>query len=283
MIKISTLENCSLQTIVETFNAAFVGYLVPINFTKKTLEEKIQTENIMLRFSVGAFDGEQLVGFILHGLDVLNGEKVVYNGGTGVLPGYRGQGLTKKMYRFIQSLLAVEDVVKCRLEVIEDNIGAIHTYKKVGFQKIRELECFHGAMDIKVPKHLSEITIKTIKEPNWELLHSFWNMRPTWQNSIPAMKRSQEHQQIIGLYKDKLLVAYGIINPEKGRIGQFGVRAECRGQGLGKLLFHEMSQIAEKNLTTINIDREDQGTIQFLKSIGFETYIKGQYEMEWVM
>lgn len=283
-MKITTLENCSLQTIVEAFNASFAGYIVPINFTKKTLESKIKTENIMLRFSVGAFDeNERLVGFVLHGLDTIEGEKIVYNGGTGVLPEHRGKGLTRQMYRFISPLLEVEDVVKCRLEVIEDNAGAIHNYKKIGFRVIRELECFSGELNIQVPEHLSDIVVKHIAEPNWKVIRSFWNMRPTWQNSIPAMKRSLEQQQFIGLYKDDLLVAYGIIHPKKGRVGQFGVHPDHRGQCLGKLLFHEMNKIETNKLTTINIDRKDEGTIRFLKSIGFGTYIKGQYEMEWLL
>lgn len=282
-MKIKTLENCSLQTIVEAFNEAFQVYFVPVTVDKEGLEQKIEAENIMLRFSVGAFVGDQIVGFILHGLDTIDGEKVVYNAGTGVVPAYRGKGITKQLYRFIRPLLAVEDVKKCRLEVIEGNTPAIHTYKKLGFKKVRELDCFHGTLDIKIPDHLSDIQVQTIDQPNWGLIPSFWNMQPTWQNTIAAMKRSLHHQQFVGLYKGKLLVAYGIVNPKKGRIGQFGVRPAFRGQGLGKLLFSELSQVGKKALTTINIDRQDRETIRFLEAIGFSRYIKGQLEMEWDM
>ena len=44
-----------------------------------------------LRLSFGVFDGEQLVGFVIHCIGEEAGRTVAYNTGTGVLPGYRGQ------------------------------------------------------------------------------------------------------------------------------------------------------------------------------------------------
>ena len=96
MIEIKTLEGVSFDQIEEVFNLSFSDYYFKIHFTKKQLEDKFEHENGMLELSVGAFENKKLVGFILHFYAVEKGEKVVYNGGTGVIPSKRGQGLAKK-------------------------------------------------------------------------------------------------------------------------------------------------------------------------------------------
>lgn len=278
MLSFQSLENQSLQYLVQVFNKAFSEYFVPIQMTKNGLEQKMDSENIMLRFSIGAFDRNELGGFILHGLDTINGEKIVYNGGTGVIPSFRGQGITRKLYQSIIPLLQVEDVKKCRLEVIDINYTALYVYEKIGFQKARKLRCYRGTPNFKLPD-AKGITVKEVTEPDWSTLPEFWLAEPTWQNSVPTMRRGFSSQKFIGLFDGNTMAGYGIVNPSNGRLGQFGIHPNYRGQGLGKLLFWHLGKVGNPKLTTINIDEKDTITHSFLLSLGFEDFL-GQYEME---
>ena len=139
------LEKIAFEPIVATFNAAFSDYFVPIKLTKDLLVNKMTVEHIRLKYSVGAFDDGQLIGLILGGLDTVEGKKMAYNGGTGVVPNRRGKGITPKMYEFLLEIYRKEAVDMALLEVIDKNTAAIRSYEKVGFQVLREFDCVKGA------------------------------------------------------------------------------------------------------------------------------------------
>lgn len=80
-----TLENISDTIILEAFNAAFSDYFIPLFFDWNSLQLKLYSESIDRNVSVGCFDGDKLVGFMLHGMNAVDGIKTVYNAGTGVL------------------------------------------------------------------------------------------------------------------------------------------------------------------------------------------------------
>jgi len=94
--------------LLNTLNHAFADYIVPFQLNAEQLQFKIRSENIVSDWSLGVFDSERLVAFIMHGVRKENGKTVVYNAGTGVLSEYRGQGLVGKMYDFIQPFLKIK-------------------------------------------------------------------------------------------------------------------------------------------------------------------------------
>ncbi len=277
-MQVVTLENTPIEIIIDAFNKAFADYQVKVKLTEQAFQQKIATENIDLRYSVGAFLHGQLAGFILHAYDEVEGVKVVYNGGTGVLPAYRGQGIAEQLYKFIIPLLKADGIQRCYLEVIDSNAKAIHVYIKSGFQVIRDLLCFKGVLyDPKLPE-FSNVEVIELDELNWDDLPRFWNGKPTWQNSLAAMRRANNHYRILGLFKNNKFVGYGMVNPKSGRIPQFGIHPEYRRQGLGRFLFSYMSRLGDASLSVINVDQSDQATTRFLNKIGMEPFV-GQYEM----
>ncbi|MBQ0151648.1 MAG: GNAT family N-acetyltransferase, partial [Chryseobacterium sp.] len=143
MIKFSTLENCTIEEITIVFNAAFSDYLMPMKMSLEQMRHKFETENIALHYSVGAFDNDILVGFILHFSNTENGITKIYNGGTGVIKNYRGNNLTRKMYDYVLPLIN-KNVSCINLEVLEQNTPAINAYKGIGYELKRKLICFQG-------------------------------------------------------------------------------------------------------------------------------------------
>lgn len=79
MLQLKSLENIAIETLTETFNRAFSDYVVPFKLTKEGLLSKMKTDNVDLTYSVGAYLNDELVGFILHGSDIIDGKLTLYN------------------------------------------------------------------------------------------------------------------------------------------------------------------------------------------------------------
>ena len=275
-----TLETLPLDELSNTFNQAFSDYMVKVQLSSMQLKQKILLDRVDLHYSVGAFVGEQCVGVIFTGVGDWNGKKTAYNAGTGVIPTHRGHQLTRKMYDFQKSIFNELGIQQGLLEVIDTNEAAIHSYKKVGFKIARSFDCFVYKPQKTETKVVEGIEKRALLNLPWKELAHFWNAKPSWQNANEGVQAATALFSFLGFYKNDQLVAYGVKDPVKGRIAQFGVHRDHRGQGFGRLLFQELEQIGNPKQSIINIDRKDEVTIAFLKKIGFEYYI-GQYEMKW--
>ena len=134
-----TLDETPIENVSETFNKAFEDYEFNMQHTTEAFVQKLMRERIDLSKSVGAFDGNVMVGFILFGIGEFNGKLTAWDGGTGVLSDYRGQQLTQKMFAYIKRILKASGVKMLLLEVLQKNIPAYTTYQKIGFNITREL------------------------------------------------------------------------------------------------------------------------------------------------
>ena len=198
MTTLRTLENISTKELLETFNSSFSDYIIPSYLTKEQLEDKIQSDSIKLEFSVGAFENNQLIAFILHGYDIIDNLKTVYNAGTGVIPAKRGNKLTSKLYEYVLPILYKNNINKILLEVITTNETAIKIYKNIGFKIIREFNCFKGSLNLTNTN--SEYEISKLEEYDWQKLNSFWDLKPSWQNSVTAVEKLKKSNISIGIY-----------------------------------------------------------------------------------
>ncbi|HEY1115773.1 MAG TPA: GNAT family N-acetyltransferase [Chitinophagaceae bacterium] len=277
-MRFQSLSSVSLAELTQTFNEAFSDYFVPLRLSEEAMAVKLRSESIDLRYSIGAFEESQLKGFILHGIDTWSGQKAVYNAGTGVVPAYRGQGLTRQLYGAIVPLLKAEGMVQHQLEVIEQNAPAIRVYEKVGFTRTRSLSCFKGRVEGVVNPELSlvEVTI-----PDFQAYKGYWSFTPTWQNDTPAIQLAQDVHKIVELRKDGERIAYAIIAPASGRVKQYAVHPQYRRKGYGLQLFQYLCQANEgRDVILINVDDSDTASQDFFKSIGFQRFL-GLWEMRY--
>jgi ribosomal protein S18 acetylase RimI-like enzyme len=277
MQTIQTLEGISTNELLEAFNLSFSDYIIPVTLSKEQLEEKIRIESVQLDLSVGAFRNERLIALILHGLDVIDGERVAYNSGTGVIPDERGNHLTEKLYSYVLPKLRSRDISKVQLEVIVENERAVRAYEKIGFQRKRELVCLKGMLNVTDTSDVSDVRI--IEENDREKFRSFWDFVPAWQNSITAAEKSENQCVTYGIYSEDDLQAYVICNPNAKRILQIAVNKEHRRRGLGRRLFSFFSSEHSNKVSMINIDNSSNETMKFLSAMGLKEFIK-QYEME---
>lgn len=232
---IKTLESISLQRLLEAFNAAFSDYFIKMQLTEDSLHSKIIAENILLQYSAGVFDEEELVGFILTGIDTIDKNKTAYNAGTGVHPAFRGHGYTKKMYQFLIPLLSKNFVFHHQLEVMLQNHFAIKVYESVGFTRQRRLHCYRGVLNITQYNKDVDILISSI--PAESDVRSFWNELPTWQNTTGAIARNKDQHQCVAAFHLNKIVGYAIFVPLTMRIKQFAVSPGMRRKGIGNAIF----------------------------------------------
>lgn len=269
------LADVSLEEILDCFNASFKEYFVPLQLTMPLLNRKIKTEAIDLHLSVGAFENDTLIGFILHAVDQIDEQLVAYNAGTGILPSHRGMGITAVMYEFAIALLRENHIQKSILEVITENVYALQAYKRAGFIIKRKLESF------KLEKRIFAESACTVEE--WSLSqfdklqqHPEW--LPAWQYSNNSVSRSGSDYGLHVVCRKSNPIAYCISNLQTGRIAHFGCACFSEYDRELKGLFAYANNNAAKSLSVIHVDQTADNSIAYLQSIGFTVFLSA-YEM----
>jgi len=124
MIRIDTLEHTSTEVLFEVFNRAFSEYEVPMQMIAARLTEMHRRRGVRRDLSLGAFEGDSLVGFIFNGLGDWNGVTAGYDSGAGVVPEMRGRKLGAAMLEATKDLLRARGAAIFLLEVLQSNAPA---------------------------------------------------------------------------------------------------------------------------------------------------------------
>jgi len=184
------------------------------------------------------------------------------------------------MYIFNLPVLEKKAIDKIILEVISSNIQAIKSYKKSGFKTTRELACFKG--NFQTTKSNKEVDIKELKNYQWNLMESFWDISTTWQNSKNVMNKMRGDNDSLGAYIKNQLVGYIIYTPKSKRIQQLAVHKDFRKVGIASKLIAQLTKKYGSAFSVINVDKNAKNITSFFNSVGFENYIE-QLEMELIL
>ncbi|MGX4584332.1 GNAT family N-acetyltransferase [Paenibacillus chitinolyticus] len=133
MIVIRKLSECTLDQAVQVWNAGFSGYLVDMTTNPDAFMTRQAYEQLSPQHSIVAFDGEQPVGFVLNGIRMAGGRKISWNGGTGIIPAYRGRGVGRKLIEASLDIYRKEGVDTATIEAFASNVPAIALYESVGY------------------------------------------------------------------------------------------------------------------------------------------------------
>jgi ribosomal protein S18 acetylase RimI-like enzyme len=275
MVEIKSLRGVTVNQVLDTFNDSFSDYLVPMKLTAEQFNTKLYTENINWDYSIGVFLDETLVAFVLHFDDFEKGRKVLYNGGTGVIPSQRGNRWTQKMYEEFYPLFKEYGIEEVVLEVLAANEKAVKAYQKTGFETERIVKCFKGS----VPKTLhrnEELNIQEI-DTNWEDFKSFWDVLPTWQNT-PSVLDRMDSKKVLGAYLKEELVGYVIFNPVSKRLNQIAVHPQYRRKYIAETLLSEMSYNDDSEFVILNVDEDATGLISLFGKMNWTNTVD-QLEM----
>ncbi|AXT50686.1 GNAT family N-acetyltransferase [Aquimarina sp. BL5] len=276
-MEINTLIGIDTKDILNVFNESFSDYFIPFQLTEEQLNSKMLADKVHLNLSVGVFEDKKLIAFILHGFDKINNEKIVYNGGTGVIPKKRGLGLTKQMYNFILPVLKEKGINKSFLEVISKNTPAIKSYKKSGYKIERELNCYKG--EIVISNLNNNLEIYKLQDYDWILMQSFWDITPTWQNSNNVVDQLKNTNISLGAYIKNQLVGYIIYNPNNKRLQQIAIDKNFRQRKIASTLMSKLIEDYGQTCSIINVDKSSKSVDAFLQKIGFKINLE-QLEMK---
>jgi ribosomal protein S18 acetylase RimI-like enzyme len=283
MIEVKPLKTEHVIQMHACFNQAFADYAVRFELSigefKKKFIEKLQ---INFDLSCGAFDNGQLVGFIFTGIGYYKNKFSAYNGGTGVIPQYRGQGLTIKMYNYLFCKFKEKNIEQVVLEVISTNQKAISAYENSGLRKSELLRCYRlvgtrikaNKIDYSLP-----LEIKVANQPDWKAYKDFWEIQPGFLDQNERLEKNLHNEKIIEVKILGTIAGYAIFLPNQGRLSQFAINKEFRRRGIGTRLLQEVVEQSEtKSITILNISEEAHEINMYLVNRGFENQIN-QYEL----
>ena len=232
--------------------------------------------NILEDVSLVSIQNEAVQGFVLHTMNSYRGKWCAYNGGTGVVPGARGNGLTKKLYEALIPILKTQNVEQVILEAVKKNKRAIHVYEDIGFEIAQGFRCYAKRGYFHTEQKY-DLRVKTSISPNY---NSFWEMEPCFLDQPQQLKYNIHNEMILESLKEDEITGYIIFQPRLGRISQIAVNPIYRGQGIGNFLVCEAFQrSATAHMTIMNVPEANVSFNTFLKNIGFINEID-QYEMQ---
>lgn len=279
-IRYKKLQNTDFQQLYYTYMEAFEDYpinmQIPLADFKRRIYDRLAID---YGISVGAFHGEKLVGFILHTQNHFRGKKYAYNGGTGVIPSYRGMGLVAEMYEEIIPKIAANNITQLILEVLEGNTKAINSYEKVGFQKTRKMKSYLLSQMSFTPNPDFELLVAS--KPDFSSFTEEPDLVVDFMSTFGQLQRNQRNESMISAYaKDqRKSLGYIVFQPKNGRISRFYVNEKYRRIGVGRSLIHGVWYYSQKKqLSVINIDEQNLPAHRFLLACGFENQFD-QFEM----
>lgn len=280
MYTFKTLENTSIEEIHNVFVDAFSDYQVKIDLPLWKFQRMLQRRGYVSKISMGTFDNNTLVGFVLNGFRDWNNKLTVYDTGTGVIPQYRKQGITSNMLQNIIELLQEKNIKQYLLEVIQSNTSAFELYKKQGFKITRSFACYQ----LQKSKYNSLVNHKVehvdkFDAPIWEQLKTFWDVAPSWQNSIDSVNATSDTFVYSFVRFNNEIVGYGIIDKKTGDIPQIAVNKHYQRCGIASGIMSDLINRTEsEKISVINVDYGSKAANDFLNKLGFEPSVD-QYEM----
>lgn len=264
------LKGVPLETIVDCLVVAFEGYFVQMPSDVAYWRNRFKGARVDWELSFGVFQEKDLVGFIINGVDELNGELTAFNTGTGVIPAYRGQRLVDKMYDYAMPYFKKKGVTKCALEVIQANARAIKVYERIGFDIKRNLKCYKGTLNtVNSGTQIKEINFQEVVNKGLPK-HEYYS----WDFTNQAMLQSKEvYKTYEVMDTQKQSIGYFIINPLTGFI------AQLESASTNMLALLSGVQQVSTSVRINNVDDRRTTLIENLVNCGLENTID-QYEME---
>ncbi|WP_144512399.1 N-acetyltransferase [Bacillus sp. FJAT-22090] len=277
MITFKTMEDLTYRQSHELFIQGFEGYYIPMTMELDAFIAKIGTENLSPGLSIIMFEDELPIGFVLQGIRDVNGQKMAWNGGTGIIPKYRGRKLGEILMEKALDVLKQQGVSIATLEALSMNHPAIKLYEKVGYKVMDTLHFWEADGVLPMDEEIAnEFLIKRI--PALQAAHAkiFPTMAP-WQVD-PTIIPKVGGEAIIAA-KDGEVLAACLVRTRQ----QFGSEAE--GVTLFQAIVNKDSEEGERALyavlqegllfqkslkrTTYNLMDHSQKTLSFLQSKGF--------------
>jgi GNAT superfamily N-acetyltransferase len=287
--EIRLLSKCSFDEALWVWNQGFQGYFVDMTLTLDSFLGRLISEGISPEYSLIALDDDRPVGLLLNGMRTIAGKKTAWNGGTGVIPEFRRQGVGKTLMRAALELYQRENVDVATLEAVAENEKAILLYLQFGY-KINDNLIFlqhEGSLSRRFSNNDSPYSIRKVSPYNVGQL-SFYREAVPWQ----------AHWQSVNLKHGEALVVVDSSNVEVGyalykkrcdetgavnSIALYQCEAHPEREDSRSIVEFALDQAfgpgeLECRRSTYNLSKSNQLVMTILEDAGFTTFIE-QVEM----
>ncbi|MCM3782174.1 GNAT family N-acetyltransferase [Neobacillus mesonae] len=140
MITYKPLSELSVNMVSELWNRSFKDYLVDASMPLDRFIDRVANEGLSLERSFACYADEVPAAIVMNGFRQVGGSLTAWNGGTAVMPAFRGRGMGKALMEYNQALYKAEEVKLATLEAISSNRSAIQLYKGQGYSVIDRLK-----------------------------------------------------------------------------------------------------------------------------------------------
>jgi GNAT superfamily N-acetyltransferase len=278
MQQIRTLGDVPLTTIATAVGHAFEDYFVKMDASPAALGARWYGARVDYALSFGAFENDELVAFLLHGVDEGKNGKKAHNIVSGVVPTHRGKRLIEQIYEKALPVLRISGVKTLTLEVITENQKAIKAYQNVGLRPAGMLRCFEGKLNVPNEKAFASFRVQKIQDYEWDLVKELSNYAYSWDNHPEAVAMLADDYETWLIYdQQNVLNGFAVINPQNGSISQLGFRSGA-ANNVKMCLFHALSEVYE-TVRVQNIPNDADEIIELLQKVGLKNNIN-QFEMK---
>ena len=272
--------------LFRAFREAFADYGIDMSYlNERNLGHRWTKNGVSYGSSVGAFDGDRMVGFIVVGRDEWKGRPAAFDAGTGIVREFRGFGVAPAMFEMAFGGLRAGGVELFVLEVLRENKAAVGTYKKLGFTVAREFDCYRLDVGAERADGMEGGAGPPVEPVGRDLLRRFSGMAdwpPSWENSFSSLARISDELRLYGARAGSEWAGFAAYYPGLGWITNIAVSPDFRRRGIGtRLLAGVIADLpaGTETVKVVNVDRSDPATRALLEKFGFVIYAR-QYEME---
>lgn len=268
------MSSLSFEDAHVLFNKGFEGYLVPMNLSFDTFVSRFGNAGLSPALSIVAYNGTEPIGFVLQGIREVNGQKISWNGGTGIIPEYRGRKLGYSLMVEAEKLLRGHNVTVATLESLSENKAAISLYERCGY-KVEDDLLFLSANEVLDSTSPNLDGYEVTRIPAAQSIGS--DLFPT----IVPWQTDPSNTPIIGgeavmLTKNGEVQAACLIRKqcvfgnETESITLYQVKENGNEDALNKLLAYALEYDQSINRTTYNFLKGNDRVVSSLLASGFE-------------
>lgn len=264
-------EEIACTELVNCINLAFSDYPIPIRLSEEQLQDLFLTSNVDKKLSFGVFAGDEMIGFIMNSSSIYQGEKVVFDVGTGVVPEQRGKGVFKNLFAFAEQELKHHDIKKYYLEVLQENKKAVQAYQKQGFSVVREFSILKSTGLL--PEAERNVQCTDLEKFDFSGTDSCIHPQPSYEHSTNIIKLNQNRYAVASVQEHGTVTAFCMFSKENGYIIQIGYRDISHLKPVMEWLLSKFDGIIAKN-----IDGRYTQLLELFDTLGFVCITK-QFEM----
>ncbi|WP_433944500.1 GNAT family N-acetyltransferase [Paenibacillus sp. SN-8-1] len=193
MVTMKRLHEVPMKMALEAWARGFEGYYVDLSMPLQAFVARLTNEDLLLDLSNIMLDGDKPIGINLNGIRSAEGQVTGWNGGIGIAPEYRGQGLGKLLMEESMKAYLEAGVHLATLEAFVQNEGAIKLYERFGYvikDKLLHMSC-SDPVHLETEPGIDSTLVTMMDMPIEASRLPFYNSRAAWQAQWQSAKGGQ--------------------------------------------------------------------------------------------